>query len=227
MEQQNYENTNENQGSIVRGLIGAIIGAVIGAVLWAVIAIGTEKIYSIVGFLIGLIVGFGYDLFKGRKGAARMVIVAVCVILSVVSGIVAANIYLLHDGYREECDFIATATKQELVDRYCTEEELAMLESYPAVLRQRMIDSFEVEMPGEEEFIKLCVEDPEFTSGVAGDCVTSAFFALLGSYALILNNGKIKKQRASDTQTVDFDEAALDLPTENDEASAEDEQAQG
>lgn len=211
MEEHSYEATQGPQGSIVRGLIGAILGAVVGAALWCVITIGTERIWSIVGFLIGLIVGFGYDLLKGRKGTPRMVIVGVCVILSVIGGVLAANIYWGHESYQTERDFIATATKAELVERYCTEEELAELNSYPAVLRERIIGSFEIDLGTEEEYFQLVMQDPEFIGDMVKDGLTSVLFALLGSYALILNNGKNRKQNAADAQAVSFDEGSSEL----------------
>lgn len=212
MEEQNYAATQEQQGSIVRGLIGAILGAVVGAALWSVITIGTERIWSIVGFLIGLIVGFGYDLLKGRKGMPRMVIVGVCVVLSVVVGVIAANVYWGHESYRTERDFIATATKAELVNRYCTEEELAELDSYPTVLRERVIETFEIDLGTEEEYFRLIVQDPEFIGDMVKDGLTSVLFALLGSYALILNGGKNRRRNAANAQTVNFGEASSELP---------------
>ncbi len=205
----NYEYAQEeNQGSIVRGLLGAILGAVIGAIIWAVVAVVTEHIFSLIGLAIGFIVGFGYDLLKGRKGTVRMVVVLVCVILSVVVGTIGTYAWWLHAWYQEETDFIATATKEELAEQYLSAEELAELNSYPAVLKERALQSLEITMPSEEEYYQLYLEDSEFTSDVAGECVSSIFFALLGSLALILNNGKKKEEHKA--TPVNFDEAAID-----------------
>lgn len=221
MEQQKQE----NQGSVLRGLIGAVLGAILGGALWCVIAIGTEKMYSIIGFLVGMAVGFGYDLFKGRKGAARMTIVLACVLIAAIGGTVAAHVYWVRSWYVQESDFIATASKEELFRAYSTEEEVAAFESYPTVLRERLLEKMEVTMPGEEEYYQMFLEDTEYVSSVIGDCVSSAFFAVLGSFTLILNNGKVRKERASAEQAVNFDEAALDLP-EGDESAQADEEAQ-
>lgn len=221
MENNNFEyvqEAQEKQGSVVRGLIGAILGAIIGAVLWCVVAIGTEHIYAIIGFVVGLVVGFGYDLFKGRKGTIRMVTVLVCVILSVVLGTIAAYGWWMHDWYTDERDFIATATKQELAEAYLTEEELAELNTYPEVLKERALASLEVTMPSEEEYFQLYLQDSAFISDVGGECLSSVFFALLGSFALILNNGK--KDKAAKANSVNFDEAALEMARVNSEESA-------
>lgn len=218
MENNNFEyvqEASEKQGSIVRGVIGAILGAIIGAILWCVVAIGTEHIYAIIGFVVGLVVGFGYDLLKGRKGTIRMVTVLVCVILSVVLGTIAAYGWWMHSWYQEESDFIATASKQELAEAYLTEEELTELNSYPEVLKERALSSLEVTMPSEEEYFQLYLQDSAFISDVGGECLSSVFFALLGSFALILNNGK--KEKATKVDSVNFDEAALDMARVNTE----------
>lgn len=219
MEQQKQA-IQKKQGSILRGLIGAVLGAVLGGALWCAIAIGTETIYSVIGLLVGLVVGFGYDLFKGRKGLARMVIVLVCVLIAAIGGTVVAHAYWLHDWYAEEAEFIATASKEELLRNYYTEEDIAAYDSYPTLLQERMLELVDVTMPSEEEYYEMFLTDSDYIGEVIGNCVTSALFAVLGSFALILNNGKVKKQRASDEQTINFDEAALDLP-EGDEASAD------
>lgn len=222
MENNNYnyvQETQEKQGSVVRGLIGAVLGALIGAAIWCAVAIGTEKIYSLIGFVVGLLVSYGYDLLKGRKGTIRMIIVLVCVILSVVVGTIGAYGWWLHDWYEEESEFIATATKQELAEAYLTEEELAELNSYPDVLKQRALESLEVTMPTEAEYYHLYLEDSEFIGDVGGECVSSVFFALLGSFALILNNGK--KEKAANSTSVNFNEAALEMAHLNTEESAE------
>lgn len=225
MEQQKQA-IQEKQGSILRGLIGAVLGAILGGALWCAIAIGTETIYSVIGLLVGLVVGFGYDLFKGRKGLARMVIVLVCVLIAAIGGTVVAHAYWLHDWYAEEAEFIATASKEELLRTYYTEEDIATYDSYPTLLQERMLELVEVTMPSEEEYYEMFLTDSDYIGEVIGNCVTSAFFAVLGSFALILNNGKIKKQRASDEQTINFDEAALDLPEGNEASADTDEEAQ-
>ena len=213
------QETPKKQGSVISGLIGAIIGAILGAALWCAVAIGTEHIYAMIGFVVGLLVGWGYDLLKGRKGTVRMVVVLICVILSVVLGTVAAYGWWLHDWYVDERDFIATATKEELAEAYLTEEELAELNTYPAALKERALASLEVTMPSEAEYYQLYLADSAFISDVGGECISSVFFALLGSFALILNNGKKEKTVAAQTSTAEFNEAAFEVTPENSAAT--------
>lgn len=198
----------EQKDSLPRGVLGAVLGAIIGAVLWCVVAVVTEYIHSVIGFLIGLLVGFGYDLFKGRQGTARMVVIFVCVILAVVLGTLAAHVWWVHDLYLDEKDFVTTATKEELAEAYFTPEELAELNSYPEPLKKLALDSLEITVPSEEEYFRLYLEDPEFTKGVGSECLTSIFFGLLGSAALIVKNGGKKKNTPD--KPVNFDEANAD-----------------
>ena len=212
----NFEATyqpEKKQEHALGGIIGAILGALAGAVLWCLVAIFTEHIYAMIGFVVGLIVGFGYDLFKGRTGVLRMVTVLVCVILSVVAGTVGAYAWWLHEGYVEETEFIATASKQELAEAYLTAEELEELKSYPTAMQNLMLESLEVTMPSEMEYYQLALETPEFVSELTGECGSSIFFALLGSFALILGGGKKEKATANDVEAaaVSVDAAAVNL----------------
>lgn len=195
---QYVQDEEKRNGSIPGGLFGALLGALVGAVLWCLVAILTEHIYAMIGFVVGLIVGFGYDLLKGRKGIVRMITVLVCVILSVVLGTVGAYAWWMHDSYVEETEFIATATKEELAEAYLSPEELADLHSYPAALQRVMLESLEVTMPSENEYYQLMLQDSEFIKDVSGECLSSIFFALLGSFALILSGGK-KDNESTDT----------------------------
>ena len=209
----------EKEGSVVRGIIGAILGALLGAVIWCVVAVATEKIFSLIGLAIGFIVGYGYDLLKGRKGTVRMVTVLVCVILSVVVGMIGAYAWWIHESYVEETEFIATATKEELAEAYLTPDELAELNTYPAPLKTYALESLEITMPAETEYFQLFLTDESFLSEVGGECVSSIFFALLGSFALILSNGKKEKAASSNVEAaaVNFDEAAVNLEPAADE----------
>lgn len=208
----NYEYVQENQekqGSIARGIIGAVLGAVIGAALWCIFSIMTEMVWSMVGFVVGLLVGFGYDLLKGRKGTIRMVVVFLCVIVSLVAGTLLTEAYFLHDSYVSEVEFIETATKKELIEFYCTEEELAEYNALPTPMKAIYEKTFYIEMISEEEVFLMMLEDQEYTRGVLSNCAQSVLFGLLGSFALIVKNGG-KGKKAADTKTVNFDEAALD-----------------
>lgn len=208
----NYEyvqEAQEKQGSLLRGIIGAVLGAIVGAALWCIFSIMTEMVWSMVGFVVGLLVGFGYDLLKGRKGTIRMVVVFLCVIISLIGGTLLTEAYFIHDSYVDEVKFVETATKQELIEFYCTEEELAEYNALPAPMKAVYEKTFYVELYSEKEVFQMMLEDQEYTKGVVSNCLQSVLFGLLGSFALIVKNGG-KGKKATDTRTVNFDEAALD-----------------
>lgn len=94
------DNTQNKSGSILTGLIGAFLGALIGAALWAGVGIA-GYVASIVGFVIAFLSGKGYDLFKGRKGKAKVVVLIVCVVLAVLIGNAGSYAYMIHDVYDE------------------------------------------------------------------------------------------------------------------------------
>lgn len=98
---ENYNPYEEPKGSILLGILGALVGAVIGAVVWAVVgALG--YIASIVGFLIAFLASKGYDLFHGRQGKVKVVVLILCVILAVMLGNAGTAAWQLHEVYRDE-----------------------------------------------------------------------------------------------------------------------------
>ena len=102
------------KGSVLTGFAGAFIGAMIGAVLWAVIGV-LGYIASIVGFVIAFLAGKGYDLFKGRRGAAKVVVLILCVILAVVAGNVGSYAWQIHDVYKEEVAALSAMEQQFVI----------------------------------------------------------------------------------------------------------------
>lgn len=82
----------------VLGAVGAFIGAMLGALVWAVVGI-MGYIAAIIGWLIAFLSGKGYDLLGGKNGKAKIAIVIVCVIIAVIAGNFAAQIYFIHDAY--------------------------------------------------------------------------------------------------------------------------------
>ncbi len=90
----------EKKGSVLTGVLGAALAAVVGAIPWAaVFALGYMA--SIVGILIGFLVGKGYDLLHGRQGRVKIVIVLLFVLLSVALGQVAGTSYNISQYYDE------------------------------------------------------------------------------------------------------------------------------
>ena len=80
----------EHGGSYLSGAVGAFLGALVGALVWALILLAGH-VASLVGLLIGFLAKFGYDLFKGKQGKGKMVILILAVIFGVVFGTLAAD----------------------------------------------------------------------------------------------------------------------------------------
>ena len=75
----------ENRGSYLTGAVGALIGAALGAVVWALV-LKMGYVASIVGLLIAFLAVKGYDLFRGRQGRGKLLILLVSVVFGVVMG---------------------------------------------------------------------------------------------------------------------------------------------
>lgn len=116
------DNVNEKRGSVITGFVGAFIGALIGAVLWTLIGLA-GYVASIVGFVIAFLAGKGYDLCKGRKGTAKVVVLIVCVLLAVLIGNFGTYALDIHNIYQEELSYLTDEEKQDVV----SEEEFFML----------------------------------------------------------------------------------------------------
>ena len=92
------QDAQEKKGSIIGGFIGALLGAAIGAVAWTLVGM-LGYVASIVGFVIALLADKGYDLFKGRQGTIKMVVLIVCVILAVFAGTLGTAVWSIHNEY--------------------------------------------------------------------------------------------------------------------------------
>ncbi len=92
------QEAQENKGSIIGGIIGALLGASIGAVVWALVGM-LGYIASIVGFVIAFLADKGYDLFKGRQGVIKMIVLIVCVVLAVCIGTLGTAVWQIHNEY--------------------------------------------------------------------------------------------------------------------------------
>ena len=105
------QEAQEPKGSLVGGVIGALLGAAIGAVAWAVVGV-LGYIASIVGFVIAFLADKGYDLFKGRQGTVKMIVLIVCVVLAVAAGTVGSWVWYIHDDYTEQYNALTEAEKK-------------------------------------------------------------------------------------------------------------------
>jgi len=82
-------------------VLGALLGALLGAVAWAIVGI-MGYMASLVGLLIAFLISKGYALLGGKPGKLKIAALIICVILAVVIGNVACEIYGLHAFYQEE-----------------------------------------------------------------------------------------------------------------------------
>lgn len=135
------ENTQNKSGSILTGLIGALLGALIGAALWAGVGIA-GYIASIVGFVIAFLAGKGYDLFRGRKGKVKMVVLIVCVVLAVLIGNAGSYAYMIHDVYGE----LLSELPAEEVQYAVSESEFYALMIEDAEVQGEFVKDFAVGM---------------------------------------------------------------------------------
>ncbi|MBE0600802.1 MAG: hypothetical protein IH607_03380, partial [Firmicutes bacterium] len=95
---QSESGPEKKPGSVITGTAGALLAAIVGSLPWALIfALGYMA--SIVGLLIGFMVDKGYDLFHGRQGRAKIVVVVLCVLLSVALGQFLGTSYTIAKSY--------------------------------------------------------------------------------------------------------------------------------
>lgn len=80
-----------DMGSYATGTIGALLGAAVGAVVWALVLL-LGYVASVVGLLIGWLAERGYNLFRGKQGKAKVLILIIAVILGVLLGTLAADV---------------------------------------------------------------------------------------------------------------------------------------
>ena len=88
------ERKESDTGSYVQGAIGAILGALLGAVVWGVV-LYVGYVASLIGLLIGWLANKGYDLFHGKQGKGKIVILIFAVILGVLVGSLAPDAVVL------------------------------------------------------------------------------------------------------------------------------------
>ena len=93
MESEAYEKENRT-GNYFTGFIGALLGSSIGAVLWAVVMY-FGYIASIIGLAIGFLAEKGYNLFRGKQGRGKTVILIIAVIFGVIVGNFGSDVIYL------------------------------------------------------------------------------------------------------------------------------------
>lgn len=184
------QETEEKKGSVFTGTIGALLGAAIGAAAWAAVGM-MGYMASIIGFVIAFLAGKGYDLFKGRQGAIKMVVLVICVILAVGAGTVGTSVWALHDVYTEEVNALSEIEK-------------------------KLYDI----MP-EDEFILSALQDSEMQTAIIKDAGMGLLFGFLGAFGLIKasKDGKKKQTATPVAQETALEMAAVPQNTEENEAA--------
>lgn len=162
------QEVQEKKGSVITGFIGALLGAAIGAVLWTLIGM-MGYIASIVGFVIAFLSDKGYDLFKGRQGTVKMIVLILCVVLAVGAGTVGTYVWLIHDEYNTQLSELTEIEKKYYV------------------------------IATEAEFMRDMLSDSEIQGGMLKDAGMGLLFGILGAFGLIKSakDGK-KKQTTTD-----------------------------
>jgi len=202
MEMYNVE--TEKQGSVLRGLVGALIGAVLGAAVWGVVGILTQRVFSLLGILLGFLCAKGYELLKGREGVAKIVIVILCVILAVVLGEAIFAVGTFHQMYVESIDTAASELEMYGIDLK------KLLEENPA-------EAYDKYLYTEAEMFKMALEDPEFWSESFKNLAQALLFAAIGAVVVIIDMNKKKRQplpAGEQTEADGFAQSELQTPAD-------------
>ena len=158
----------EEKKCFCRGTIGAFLGAVIGGVVWAVV-MAMGYFLSIIGLLIAFLVDKGYALFGGKPCRAKVAVLVVCIILSIVIGIVGGYSALFGQVYDEAAG------------------NLTYLESITMTKSEFILDCW----LGSDLW-----SDAEFTSEFFTNAGMSAIFAALGCYGVIRSAHRVAKPKS-------------------------------
>ena len=179
------QETQEKKGSVITGFIGALLGAAIGAVAWAAVGM-MGYIASIIGFVIAFLADKGYDLFKGRQGTVKMVILIICVVLAVAAGTLGTAVWQIHNEYTEQINALTDLEKKMY------------------------------EIMTEGEFMKEILMDSEVQTSLIKDSALGLVFGILGSFGLIsaAKYGKKKQAAAPVSEESALEMAAVPQNTE-------------
>lgn len=179
------QETQEKKGSVITGFIGALLGAAISAVAWAAVGM-MGYIASIIGFVIAFLADKGYDLFKGRQGTVKMVILIICVVLAVAAGTLGTAVWQIHNEYTEQINALTD-------------------------LEKKMYD-----IMTEGEFMKEILMDSEVQTSLIKDSALGLVFGILGSFGLIsaAKNGKKKQAAAPVSEEAALEMAAVPQTSE-------------
>ena len=95
-------------GTVGAGIIGALLGALLGAIPWAIL-LYLGYFAAVAGLLIGWLSKKGYELLRGKRCKAKLYIVIIASVLSVLVGNLAVDYYsvfsLIRDGLLPELTY--------------------------------------------------------------------------------------------------------------------------
>jgi len=169
-----------NKGNVFTGFIGALIGAVVGIAAWVLIG-KLGYISSLAALVAALVSSKLYDVFGGKQGAAKVVILILCVLITVGVGSVGTYFWLSNDLYNEELEEVVALFEDygysEAEAR--TEAEILMDETYGG----RM---------GHFEELMSYEENQEL---LRKDLLTGLVFAALGCVGVIFGGAKARSKR--------------------------------
>lgn len=180
------ENTymeQENKGSVLRGLLGALIGALLGAIVWGVVGILTQRVFSLLGILLGFLTAKGYELLKGRDGVIKIVIVIVCVVLSVVLGEAIYNAVSLHQVYMDGVEEVAAELATYGID-------------LKTLLKENPAEAYDKYLYTELEMFQTWLSEKEVQSDLIKGLGQALLFAAIGAVAVIVDLSKKKQAEA-------------------------------
>lgn len=199
-----YEEKKE--GSTLGGVCGALIGAVIGAILWGVIGILTQHSYWIVAALIGVIVAFGYELLKGRKGVIKYVVIVLCVILAVVGGDLIYGGWIINEEYQEINALLANGTDNEIAQFFFQDEMYEEYQRLHPIDKRYNIQLIRDEYAGQslqDFYNRYYKNNPDWNNSVMRDTLSSIVAGLFGGLPIASK----KKKKDESIRPVNFEEA--------------------
>jgi len=181
--EQNYttpvEQPVENKGSLAKGILGALLGTILGAAIAGAVYIMLQETNTLLGFLMGFLIIKGYELLKGRKGAVKLVVCIICIVLGVVLA---------------ESIFYVSIIEKDFAEGVAMMQEYGITPDSPFYLTRA--DAYQ-----------LYFDDPEFFEAFAKDIGTS--FVFVGATALLSVLGVYFTGKKKDEQPVDISAASV------------------
>ena len=171
-------------GSLARGIAGAALGAFFGALLWALVGM-FGYIAAIVGFAIAWLVTFGYDRAGGPQTLARVAVVFLAMVASVLLGNVFQVEWQMRDAWKEHRANL-DATVEEI---FREDPDLAALQGDErAETMAAMREEADAMTYG--EFRSEVLSDPEVRHELLKNLGLGLLFAFLGGCGFLRKTGE-------------------------------------